>query len=98
METLTVRTWFGAVENVAVAILLGKTYNIDRCIKGIFPMDRKFVLLHSAPVPILGKNRDLSKVSSIVWHKALSENSKNHAAIRVAELITIPPEMRRNPQ
>lgn len=55
-------------------------------------MDLKIVPLHSAPVAILDKNRDLSKVSNVLSRKASNENSQDHAAIRVAKQINILPE------
>lgn len=39
---LHLRAWFGLVANLAVDVLLGTSF-INRCIKGIFPSERKIV-------------------------------------------------------
>lgn len=46
--------WFEVTENLAVDILLGTIY-ISLCIKGIFPMDRKIVVILSTPISISGR-------------------------------------------
>lgn len=79
---------------MAVDILLGTIY-IDHCIKGIFSRGPKIIPLHSAPVAVLGRNRDPSKVLSILSCKASNEHSQEHGAIvacSVPEQITIQPE------
>lgn len=71
--------------------MLGTTC-FDRFIKGIFPTDRKLVSIHSAPAPILGRDRDLPKVSTILLHKASSLGAHEHATIRVPKHVAIPAE------
>lgn len=56
---LRVRAWFGVVENLAVDILVGTSF-IDRCIRGIFPTERKIVPWHSRPVSILTSSSNIS--------------------------------------
>lgn len=61
LGTLQVGPWLDVVENLAVNILLGITY-IDRCFKRIISMDRKIVPIHSAPIPIWRRDRNLSRI------------------------------------
>lgn len=88
MGTIQVHTLFDTVQNLAVHILLGITYR-DHSIKGIFPTDRKIMLIHSGPVPILGRERDLSKKLSKLSHNTLSLDPQGHATIQVAKTLTI---------
>lgn len=61
---LEVCAWFGAVEILAVSVLLGTSF-IDRFIKVIFPGERKIVPHYSKPVAIL------ASFANIVVHTVL---------------------------
>lgn len=52
MRDCRVRIDFGVVRNLAVSVLLGKTF-IDRFVKSIFPAEMKVAPYNSKPVPIL---------------------------------------------
>lgn len=80
-----------SLENLVVDILLGPAY-MDCCMKGNYPMDRRIAPLYSPLEATLARNRDLSKIPSILLHKAPNKHSQVHAAILVAKQITILPE------
>lgn len=44
---LHVCTWIGTVENFAVDLVLGTLF-MDRCIRGMFPAERKIFSLYSS--------------------------------------------------
>lgn len=50
--------------------------------------------IHTARIPILGRNRDMSKISSILSHKAFRLHASNHATNRVAKELTIQAEIK----
>lgn len=72
-------------------VLHGTTY-IDRCIRIVFSMNKKAVLIHSAPVPILDWDRDLYKISNILSHKASKPEGKWFVIYWVARQLAIPSE------
>lgn len=43
MGDLRVCIWFGVVKNLVIDLLLGTSF-INRCIRGVFPSERKIVL------------------------------------------------------
>lgn len=52
MEYLHADAWFVIVENLAMDPLLGTSY-VSRCILGLFPAERKAVLIHFYSLAIL---------------------------------------------
>lgn len=82
--TLQIRPWFCIIENLAVKILLKSTY-IDNCIKIIFPIDREIVLMHYAPIPILGTGRYLFKIMSILSSQPSSLAAFEHSTFLEAK-------------
>lgn len=55
-------------------------------------MKRKIVPIQLAPVPIFGRDREVSKISSIPSHKASNLDAQQHATIQVTKNLTIPDE------
>lgn len=54
MGTIQAHTRFGNVKELFVDISLGTEY-IDHAIKGVFPIDKKLLPIHSAPIQIFGQ-------------------------------------------
>lgn len=52
MGDLRVCPLFRVLDNLAIEVLLRSLF-IDRCIRGVFPSDRKIVPWHSPPIAIL---------------------------------------------
>lgn len=77
---------FDVVESLPVYKLLSTTY-VDRCLKGSLPMDGEMGPIHSGPVPILDKKRDMSKMLSKLSHKESFLEVQRHAMIRVAKKL-----------
>lgn len=53
-------------------------------------MHRKIVPIHSAQIPIMGRDRDLCKISIVLSHKGYHIDTQDNATIRVAKQLTIP--------
>lgn len=92
MGSLAVRTRFRVAVGLAVDILLRTTY-VNRCRKGISHGLKYRTRTFCTRAAILGRNRYLSIVSSILSHKASNQHSQKLAAIQVGKQITKPPEM-----
>lgn len=88
MGPLQVRTWFGVVKSLAVDILFGTTH-IECCIKGVIPMDRKIVPIYSPTIPVLTRDRDMSKIKGILSNKAFKLGEHEHAKIRYAKRLVV---------
>lgn len=87
---LSVRVWFGVLENLTVDVLLGPSF-IDRYIHGILPSTRKVVPWHSAPVPILAHNQ----AAEIPHHISEEDWEKTYVAtIRLARITMVAPHSR----
>lgn len=76
--------WFG--QNIAMNVIFGATY-VNKCTRGMFPVERKIVLEHSVPVVILGWETETGMTVIVLWsaYGWANETSNN----RVAKLITI---------
>lgn len=57
MGELQVRIWLGVVRNLAGNVLHVTTY-IDKCIRGVLPLERKIVFEHSALFAVLGSDTE----------------------------------------
>lgn len=72
---LSVRTWFGIVENLAVDDMLGASF-IDRVIRGTFLTERKIISCHSRPVTNMITKAAINLIKSD--DKILNVNNSTH--------------------
>lgn len=89
MGTLQVRTWFGVIENSAVAVFICIKY-IDRLIKVVFPLDATIAPMHSAVILSLGRNGVLFGISSVGSQMSSIVNTQEYATVRVIKTVNSP--------
>lgn len=95
-EKQQVLMWIGVVRNLAFGILLCITF-IECRLKVIFPMDIKIVWMNSALKPILDWNREGTRKSNILSHKACSLELVAHATTWVSNSFTKQFQQKQNP-
>lgn len=89
MGGLQVLGWLQIIPKRAVNVLLETTY-IEKCARGILPIEWKIVPAHLAPRAILGRGTEAHVTTILSLHEAPIDERNKHAMIGVAELITIP--------
>lgn len=75
-----VRAWFGVVDNLAIDVLLGKSFNV-RCIRGIFPSEGKVVTWNSRSISILSSLLSVISLfsdTSVLNVKSAHTTKSNH--------------------
>ncbi len=103
---LSVRVYFGVVNDLPPRILLGTSY-IDTYIRNICPIDQKIHLVHSEPVPIIGSvktrlgespkthshrtsQNSVATLTKPTTLPSFSEETSEPTVIRLAKRVTIP--------
>lgn len=87
MRDLQAQNWFWIVQNRAVNTILGTTYN-DKCVRGIFPMERNIIPEHLAPDAKLINGTE-ANMTTLLSPEAPKNDQNEHQTTRVARLITI---------